>query len=279
MKWERGDSGLPKRVPQPSLPQSSEPGYLTYNWLEYNGSAEATPVSEDPLSDIEQALGWTFVSRPLLKQSLTHPSYAAEQNTPPPDNQRLEFLGDAALGFVVTQMLFEQFPESDEGMLTRIRSALTRDQALVEYARQLDLGAGLLLGRGEELAGGRDRPSSLEDAFEAVLGALLLDQGLGAVDQLCRQLTAGLLNDVDALLAAENPKGALQEYTQSAFQTAPNYEVLAVTGPEHRPEFEIRVMVGDRELARTCGLSRREAEREAAEIALRVLRSEEPTDD
>ena len=236
---------------------------------------EATLVSEDPLADIEQRLGWTFASRALLKESLTHPSYAAEQNTPPPDNQRLEFLGDAALSFAVTRLLFERFPELDEGMLTRIRSALTRDQALVEYARALGLGEGLLLGRGEEQGGGRDRPSNLEDAFEAVVGALLLDQGQDTVDELCRRLTEEALRDIRGLLAAENPKGALQEHTQSAYQIAPTYEVLDVTGPEHRPEFEIRVVLGDRELARTRGLSRREAERDAAEIALRTLRHEE----
>jgi ribonuclease-3 len=236
-------------------------------------------VSEDSLAPIEQRLGRRFQDHGLLKQALTHPSYSAEQNIPPPDNQRLEFLGDAALGFVVTRLLFNRFPEYNEGMLTRVRSALTRDQALVQYARQLGLGDGLLLGRGEEQGGGRDRPSNLEDAFEALLGALLLDSGLEAVDEVCRALTRDQLEDVHGLLETENPKGALQEYTQSVFHITPSYEVLDVVGPEHCPEFEVRVLLEDRELARTRGASRREAEREAAESALDVLRQESHLDE
>jgi ribonuclease-3 len=266
-------------MPQPDLPQSSEPRYLTYSCPKCNGNAETILVSEDCLAAIEQCLGWRFQDRSLLQQALTHPSYSAEQSIPPPDNQRLEFLGDAALGFVVTRLLFGRFPEYNEGMLTRIRSALTRDQALVQYARQLGLGEGLLLGRGEEQGGGRDRPSNLEDAFEALVGALLLDSGLEAVDRVCRALTRDQLEDVHGLLDAENPKGALQEYTQSAFHVTPSYEVLDVVGPEHCPEFEVRVMLGDRELARTRGASRREAEREAAAMALAVLRQENHTDE
>ena len=234
-------------------------------------------MTDDPLAVIEQRLGRGFQNPQILKQALTHPSYSAEQNFPPPDNQRLEFLGDAALGFVTTRLLFERFPELDEGMLTRVRSALTRDQALVEYAKQLGIGNGLLLGRGEEQAGGRERPSNLEDAFEALLGALLLDSGLAAVDEVCRGLTEAGLADISGLLAAENPKGALQEYTQSPFHLAPTYEVLTVTGPEHCPEFALRVLLGERELARTSGANRREAERTAAIQALQVLLREEGT--
>lgn len=235
-------------------------------------------MTDDPLAIIEQRLGRGFQNPQLLRQALTHPSYSAEQNFPPPDNQRLEFLGDAALGLVITRLLFERFPQLDEGMLTRVRSALTRDQALVEYAKQLELGNGLLLGKGEEQAGGRERPSNLEDAFEALLGALLLDSGLAAVDEVCRTLAEGGLSDISGLLAAENPKGALQEYTQSNFHLAPTYEVLTVTGPEHCPEFALRVMLGERELARTNGANRREAERTAAIQALEVLQREKGAD-
>jgi len=231
-------------------------------------------VTDDPLAIIVQHLGREFQNPSLLKQAMTHPSYSAEQTVPPPHNQRLEFLGDAVLGFVTSQLLFQRFPDLDEGMLTRVRSALTRDQALVEYARQLELGNGLLLGKGEEQAGGRERPSNLEDAFEALLGALLLDAGLEAVETVCRNLTESILDDIPNLLAAENPKGALQEYTQSHFHLAPTYEVLTVTGPEHCPEFAVRVMLGERELARTNGPSRREAERSGAALALQHLHRE-----
>ncbi len=233
------------------------------------------PVSDDPLAHVEERLGRPFRDRSLLKQAMTHPSYSAEQNFPPPDNQRLEFLGDAVLGFATTRFLFERFPELDEGRLTKIRSALTRDQALVEYARQLELGNGLLLGRGEEQDGGRERPSNLEDAFEALLGALFLDSGLEAAEALCQRLVGANLDDPQGLLASENPKGSLQEYTQGTFHLTPTYEVLQVNGPEHCPEFAVRVLLGERELARTVGASRREAERTAATQALLTLREEE----
>lgn len=230
---------------------------------------------DDPLAPIEERLGWTFQNRSLLRQALTHPSYSAEQNVATPDNQRLEFLGDAALGFAVTRFLFERFPDLNEGQLTKVRSVLIRDQALVEYARKLEIGPGLLLGRGEDQEGGRERPSILEDAFEAMLGALLLDGGLAAVEQVCRHLVENSLEDPNALLATENPKGSLQEYTQGTFHQTPSYETLEINGPDHCPQFAVRVLLGERELARTVGASRREAERNAATLALLALREEQ----
>jgi ribonuclease-3 len=232
-------------------------------------------VSDDPLAIVEERLGQVFRNRSLLKQAMTHPSYSAEQNFPPPDNQRLEFLGDAVLGFATTRFLFERFPELDEGRLTKVRSALTRDQALVEYAKVLSIGPALLLGRGEEQDGGRERPSNLEDAFEALLGALYLDSGMEAVEKVCRSLVGDGLDDLQGLLATENPKGSLQEYTQGTFHLTPTYEILEVNGPEHCPEFAVRVLLDERELARTVGASRREAERAAATQALIALRKEE----
>lgn len=216
--------------------------------------------------------GYRFQRRELLLEALTHPSWPAENGPAEPDNQRLEFLGDAVLQLLVTAMLYERFPDEPEGHLTRLRSALTKEPALVRYATALGLGDLLRLGRGEEQTGGRQRPSNLGDAFEAVVGALYLDGGIAAAAAFVSRLTADLLDDVDGLLSEENPKGALQELTQERFGSVPRYETVAVSGPEHEPLFEVAVFFRQSELGRAVSGSRRDAERQAAKVALRVLK-------
>lgn len=224
------------------------------------------------LHDVEERLGHRFTVPELLVQALTHPSFSVEQDPVVPDNQRLEFLGDAVLQLIATERLFGGFAQLSEGPLTKLRSAITKEDALVEYAGDLRLGPALLLGRGEERSGGRQRPSNLADAFEAVLGAVYLDAGLEGARVMCLRLGIGTVEDVEDILAAENPKGALQEIIQESHHVPPTYEVLRVDGPEHEPEFEVRVCVGDEELARAVAGSRRLAEREAALKALGTLR-------
>jgi len=226
---------------------------------------------EDSLEQLEQALGHEFKDKALLRTALTHPSYAVEQSPPAPDNQRLEFLGDAVLQFFITQFLFSRFPDLAEGKLTKVRSALIKESALVDFANQLGLGPCLLLGKGERRGGGGERPSNLADAFEAVLAALLLDGGLRRARALCRRLAASALTDVEEVLADENPKGALQELVQELHQTTPTYEVLRVSGPEHEPLFEVKLSVASDYAATAKGRSRKAAEQEAAKIALREL--------
>jgi ribonuclease-3 len=172
---------------------------------------------------------------------------------------------------VVTDLLYREHATLDEGRLTKMRSALTNEEALTLYARRLVLSPCLRLGRGEARAGGSQRASNLGDAMEALLAALYLDGGLAPVQALCERLAGELLADFGDVLDWENPKGALQELTQKQHQTTPCYEVLEVTGPDHCPRFEVRVTVGGLEMAKAVAGSRKSAEKRAAELALEKL--------
>ena len=226
-------------------------------------------------SELEERLGHRFSNPELLTRALTHPSYAAEQTPACLANQRLEFLGDAVLQLIMTEVVFVKYSRFSEGKLTKIRSALTKQHTLVGFAEGLGLGEQLLLGKGEDRAGGRQRASNLADAFEALLGAIFLDGGLEPARQLCQRLADESLQNLRTLLAWENPKGALQELTQEKSQTTPVYEVLEVAGPEHAPRFTVRVLVDGAEIASAEAGSRRSAEREAAEKALQTLGHDE----
>lgn len=228
------------------------------------------------LRQIQESLRYEFGTPQLLQLALTHPSYSAEREPPPPDNQRLEFLGDAVLQLIASDLLFERYPGLDEGKLTKVRSAVTKESTLAHFARQLDIGSALLLGKGEMKTGGAERPSNLADTFEAVLGAVYLDGGLEAARVICERFSAEMLADPHALLATENPKGALQELVQELYQTPPVYEVLNVSGPDHLPRFSVRVLVDGQEVATASAGSRRRAERGAAEMALKKLAEHEP---
>ena len=155
---------------------------------------------------LQAALQYTFRDEALLTTALTHPSFSAEQDPPVPDNQRLEFLGDAVLQLSLTDLLFRAHPSLAEGELTKIRSALTNARALARIARELDLGAFLRLGKGEERSGGRARPSNLSDAFEAVLGAIYMDSGFDAARSFCARVYVDALEEPRTLLVTENPK-------------------------------------------------------------------------
>jgi ribonuclease-3 len=226
------------------------------------------------LAQLEEIIGYRFRRKELLVEALTHPSFTAENQSQTPHNQRLEFLGDAVLQHAITELLFYAHPQLQEGNLSKIRSALTKDRALVSSARLLGLGQYLRLGRGEEQSGGRDRDSNLADVFEAVIGALYLDGGLEPTTRLLQTLVGELIQNPWRLLETENPKGTLQEYAQEKFQTAPTYEVVRVTGPEHEPEFEVTVAINDQELARARAGSRKKAEKKAALAALHQLTGE-----
>lgn len=218
-------------------------------------------------------LGYEFGEPDWLVRALTHPSHAAEQSARPATNQRLEFLGDAVLQVVVSELLFRRHPDMQEGQLSKVRSAVTNADALAEMARELGFGEYLRLGRGEEQSGGRHRDSNLADAFEAVIGAIYLDGGLAPAAAFVEASLAGLLEDPDCLLSNENPKGALQEYTQLLYQEPPEYEVLSVAGPEHMPCFSVQVVINGRPVAVAVSGSRKGAEKMAARAALRELRA------
>ena len=221
---------------------------------------------------LQDRLGYVFRDTALLQLALTHPSVAHEQGSPVQTNQRLEFLGDAVLQLVLTRELYEKFPGFDEGPLTKARAKLVNRRTLAERARHLGLGQHLILSRGEELHGGRERLSALADTYEALLGALLLDGGFGAAsDFILRQFQAafgGLL----VIPILENPKGELQELLQAISPEAPEYQVVSASGPDHDRLFECTVHHAGAELARGQGKSKKAAESEAAMAALAKLR-------
>jgi ribonuclease-3 len=223
--------------------------------------------------ELQARLGYSFRDPALLRLALTHPSVAHEQDSPIQTNQRLEFLGDAVLQLVLTRELYEKFPAFGEGPLTKARAKLVNRRTLAERARHLGIGQHLILSRGEELHGGRERPSGLADTYEALLGAILLDGGFDAArDFILGQFQAafgGLL----VIPILENPKGELQELLQALSPEAPQYHVASVSGPDHDRIFECTVHHGGAELARGQGKSKKAAESEAALAALAMLRA------
>lgn len=215
---------------------------------------------------------YQFRDENLLRLALTHPSIAHESGVATAHNQRLEFLGDAVLGLVLTQKLYDQFPDLDEGPLTKARAKLVNRQTLAERARSLGLGAHLILSRGEEMSGGRDRESALADAYEALLGAIFLDGGFDAAREFILGEFASAFGELPGLSLIENPKGELQELLQARSPRAPEYQTVQIAGTDHDPLFECAVSHEGAELARGRGKSKKAAESDAALAALEKLR-------
>jgi ribonuclease-3 len=224
------------------------------------------------LSALQQRLGYHFRDESLLRLALTHPSVAHEHNHPAPHNQRLEFLGDAVLGLVLSRELYEKFPAADEGVLTKSRAKLVNASSLATHGRTLGLGAHLILSRGEENTGGRERASALTDAFEALLGAVFLDGGFDAAREFVRREFAADFSTLAELTGIENPKGELQELLQSRSPQAPEYQLVSARGADHDRDFECAVLHDGVELARGRGKSKKAAESDAALAALKKLR-------
>ena len=228
-------------------------------------------------SALQDRLGYAFRDPSLLRLALTHPSVAHESPGNTPHNQRLEFLGDSVLGLVLTRELYEKFPSFGEGPLTKARAQMVNRRTLAAEARRLGIGEHLILSRGEEASGGRQRPSALADALEALLGAILLDGGYDAARQFILSCFRDAFGELTEIPNLENPKGELQELLQSRSPDAPQYELTCVTGPDHDRLFECAVFHQGLELGRGRGKSKKEAESQAALEALRRLREpEEP---
>jgi len=218
--------------------------------------------------ELGERAGLVFSDPSLLRRALTHRSYLNEHPEALEDNERLEFLGDAALDFVSAAWLYNRYPEMDEGDLTRLRSALVRTEQLAAFARELGLGEALLLGRGEIASGGRERPALLCDAFEAFIGALFLDAGIQAVIAFMEprfRTAAKAVLENESLL---DPRSVLQMWAQAEHGETPRYETVEATGPDHAREFTIEVRVGGVLKARGRGRSKQEAAQAAAERAL-----------
>jgi ribonuclease-3 len=227
------------------------------------------------LNALQREIEYQFGDAGLLRQALTHPSVAHEQGRTVAHNQRLEFLGDAVLGLVLTREMYERFPEVSEGPLTKARAQLINRRTLAEQARQIGLQNYLILSRGEEANLGRSRASALADAFEAVIGAVFLDGGFDQARGFvlrCFHRAFGEMKDIPML---DNPKGELQELLQARSAEAPQYGMVRASGPEHDREFECVVTHGGVELGRGRGKSKKEAESEAALAALKKCRGGE----
>jgi ribonuclease-3 len=222
---------------------------------------------------LESALGYRFSDRSLLTRALTHRSRAQESQSGPGDTyERLEFLGDALLGFLVSERLVNDDPGADEGTLTRRRQSVVSRSALAEVATRLGLGAALILGRGEDATGGRAKPSLLADAFEAVLAAVYVDGGVRAARAFVRRHLKGeLLSTIGKSGVGADTKTRLQELVQARWRLTPTYRIVATTGPAHAHQFTAEVRFGDREGGRGVGSSRKDAERAAARDALAAI--------
>lgn len=225
-----------------------------------------------PLDELETRLGISFREKGLLLQALTHPSFLNEPGGAGLQHfERLEFLGDAFLTYAAASYLYHTFPELDEGRLTVLRSAVVRAGPLARYAAELDLGRYLLLGRGERRAGGQHRPSILAKAFEAVVGAVLVDQGHDVAMAFALRFLRPEVERVLAQRTLEDAKSRLQAEAQRRFGITPRYRQVAMTGTLDAPWFEFEVLVGDRVLGRGSGPSKQAAQQAAAQAALEHL--------
>jgi ribonuclease-3 len=224
-----------------------------------------------PYTLLEAALG-TAVDPALLERALTHRSYAYEHGGLP-TNERLEFLGDAVLGLVVTDLLFREHPDLAEGALAKLRASVVSTRALAGVARELGLGRWMRLGRGEEVTGGRDKPSILADTMEAVIGAVYLERGVDAAAGVVRRLFGALMESAATGGAASDWKTALQELTAAHGLGVPDY-LIADSGPDHAKSFTAQAMVAGLARGSGAGSSKKEAEQQAAEEAWRSLTSE-----
>jgi ribonuclease-3 len=227
----------------------------------------------DEFQALERAIGYRFRDRGLLEHAMTHTSKANEDvSGGVVDNESLEFLGDAILGFVIADRLFQEFPSFDEGRKSKIKAALVSTATLARQADRLRLGDHLLLGRGEEKTGGRRKQALLADGYEALIAAIYLDGGIDEARAFLHREFSGLLADVRRHgVAAFDHKSALQELLQSRDGSPPEYRLVGTVGPDHQKQFQVEVIVRGEALAQATGASKKEAEQEAARVALEKL--------
>lgn len=243
------------------------------------GLATRFKTNEERIAGLEQRLAYIFEDKALALCAITHKSYCNEhKELPLEDNERLEYLGDAVVDLAIGHRLMERFPKADEGELSKLRALIVNEEGLGRIGRALGLGDVLLLGRGEELTGGRDKTSLIADALEAVIGALYLSSGMGAVMPFVDRVFAEALDGVAEGRQGQDYKSLLQEEGQSLFKASPRYRVVGETGPDHEKIFEVEVSIGAEVFARSTGRSKKEAEQAAARDTLHLLaqRSQTP---
>jgi ribonuclease-3 len=221
------------------------------------------------LSHLEERLGFTFRNRATLQQAFTHRSYLHENpDFVLPSNERLEFLGDAVLGFVVAQHLYQRYPELPEGDLTELRSSVVKGDALARFGMAMELGQFVAMSHGEEANGGRHRPIILGRTLEALVGAIFLDQGLTKATEFILDVIRPALDEVTSLELHKNFKSRLQELSQGQWQMTPLYKMARSQGPDHAREFTVQVFVGDDLVGEGAGPSKQLAQQAAARAAL-----------
>jgi len=219
--------------------------------------------------ELEKRLGYTFEDKQLIIEALTHKS-----DKKPYNNERLEFLGDAVLDLIVGEFLFHKFPDSDEGVLSKIRASLVNESGFTQLARSIDLGRYIYLSPAEENNQGREKPSLLSNAFEAVIGAIYLEGGLEIARGIVEKLLQETHQKIDLQSLSKDYKTALQELTQSTHGVTPTYTLLRSFGPDHKKEFEIAIILDEQTIATAQGKSKKEAQQKAAHIALELLKGE-----
>ena len=230
----------------------------------------------DEFDALQQAIGYRFRDRGLLEHAMTHTSRANEDvSGGVHDNESMEFLGDAVIGFVIADVLFREFPDFDEGEKSKTKAALVSTATLARQAERLNLGEHLLLGRGEEKTGGRRKQALLADGYEALIAAIYLDGGIEHVRAFIVREFATLLSDVQqhGIAGSQDYKSALQELLQARDLPLPEYRLLGTMGPDHRKLFQVEVVVNGEALAESTGPSKKEAEQDAARAALDKLKS------
>ena len=229
----------------------------------------------DEFEPLQQAIGYRFRDRGLLEHSMTHTSRANEDvSGGVTDNESMEFLGDALLGFVIADLLFREFPDYDEGQKSKTKAAIVSTTTLARQAERLKLGDHLLLGRGEEKTGGRRKQALLADGYEALIAAIYLDGGIEPARTFIVREFGPLLEEARRIgVAGQDYKSTLQELLQARDQPLPEYRLVGTLGPDHNKLFEIEVAVNGEPVASATGPSKKEAEQEAARLALDTLRN------
>ncbi len=239
------------------------------------GAAAVVTQELPAVHELEKRLGYTFGDRAIILQALTHCSFGHEVLKEKPtslrDNERLEFLGDAVLELVLSDILLEVYSDADEGKLSKARASVVNEKSLAELAKSIGIASVVRLGKGEVLTGGGEKPSILSSTFEAIVAAIYLDGGFNAVYPVVRHLFTPMLSADSSVRVFSDHKTQLQEVIQGKWKLTPTYFLRGTLGPEHARTFEVEVKMGEKHLASGIGASKKEAEQNAARVALELV--------
>jgi len=219
--------------------------------------------------ELQKSLGYQFKDEKLITEALTHRSYSKDFN-----NERLEYLGDAVLDLIVGEYLYKLLPDAEEGLLSKLRAAMVNEESFDKLAKRLNLGKYLFLSPAEENNGGREKPSILSSAFEALIGALYLEAGFDKAKEAALKLLKEEYPEISPEKLLKDYKTTLQEITQAHFGVVPEYRLLSTSGPDHKKQFEIGVFINDKEYARAKGKSKKAAQQEGAKKTIDILKKE-----